>query len=67
MTKRCSRCGKDYQTFSNLSKYCDECRNEIKKENLEAYRFCFGSSGRKEETMMYSPYGSAAYFWECNS
>ena len=67
MTKKCSRCGKDYQTFSNLSKYCDECRNEIKKENLEAYRLCFGSSGRKEEAMMYDPYGSAAYFWECNS
>ena len=37
MTKYCSRCHCEYQTFSNLSKYCDECKDKMRKEEFLKY------------------------------
>jgi len=34
ITKKCCICGKEYHTFSHLSKYCESC-NEILKESTK--------------------------------
>lgn len=68
MVKSCMRCGKEYNTFSNLAKYCDSCKEEIAKENLENFAvetywmrdsgICFSA--------MYDGYESMEDFWESN-
>lgn len=37
MVKECSKCKKIYQTFSHLSKYCDECKDKMRKEEFLKY------------------------------
>ena len=39
MVKKCEMCGKDYHTFSHLSKYCDECKelNYERGKNWKMY------------------------------
>lgn len=69
ITKYCSRCHCEYQTFSNLSKYCDECKEEIASERLEDYKAekYWEEGSWYVEQVMYEPYGGdAEYFWECN-
>ena len=69
MTKYCSRCHCEYQTFSNLSKYCDECKEEIALERLDDYKVekYWEEGSWYVEEVMYEPYGGdAEYFWECN-
>lgn len=68
MTKYCDRCHCEYHTFSNLSKYCDNCKEEINSGRFNSYkseRYWLEGSSYVEE-IMYEPYGSADYFWECN-
>lgn len=69
MIKRCARCGVEYQTFSNLSKYCEPCKEEMAKENFENFKtevywmqgssICFSA--------MYDGYESNEDFWESNN
>ena len=69
MIKSCARCGRDYNTFSHLSKYCEPCKEEIAKENLENFQtemywmkdsnMCFSA--------MYDGYESVEDFWESNN
>ena len=69
MTKYCSRCYCEYHTFSNLSKYCDECKEEINAEKLEDWNAekYWEEGSWYVEHVMYEPYGGdAEYFWECN-
>lgn len=33
MIKKCEMCGHEYHTFSHLSKYCDECKEENREYN----------------------------------
>ena len=33
MAKKCDMCGSVYHTFSNLAKYCDECKESIREYN----------------------------------
>lgn len=64
--KTCERCGEEYHTFSHLAKYCDLCKDEIAKENLEVFKaesywmqgsnMCFSA--------MYDGYESVEDFWE---
>lgn len=66
--KSCKRCNKDYKTFSNLSKYCDDCKEQIKIDNLERYKDerAWYPIALYSEELMYEPYGTSEYFWECN-
>ena len=69
IVKICSRCTREYHTFSHLSKYCDECKEEIAKENFENFQterywmqgssMCFNA--------MYDGYDDMEDFWESNN
>lgn len=70
MVKKCEKCGSDYNTFSHLSRYCDECKEKMKIESAENWRFEkkeWVESKRDQEMfdeLMCSIYGSMEYFWE---
>ena len=67
--KKCDRCGNEYHTFSHLSKYCDSCKEEISKENMEIFKaemywmqgssMCFSA--------MFDGYEGVEDFWESNT
>lgn len=66
----CTRCGEPYQTFSHLSKYCDNCRGQIRKEKYEQwqedkknYRDDMAMSRWVDEILI-DAYGSLEYFWD---
>lgn len=65
ITRICEQCGCEYNTFSHKAKYCDECKKERKLQFLEDRYWMQGNL--VAERMMYDGYGSAEYFWECNS
>lgn len=68
MVKQCERCGNSYNTFSHLSKYCDNCKEEIAKENkanFEAEMYWMRDSDKCLRAM-YDGYESADDFWESN-
>ena len=46
-------------------KYCEECKKERKLQFLEDRYWMNGNL--VAERAMYDGYGSAEYFWECNS
>lgn len=68
MIKQCARCGSEYYTFSHLSKYCEPCKEEIKKENLDNFQaemyWMQGSSICLQA--MYDGYESVDDFLESN-
>ncbi len=39
MIKKCDRCGRTYNTFSHLSKYCDECKEDIREYSKNWKRY----------------------------
>lgn len=59
MVKECEKCGQKYNTFSNLSKYCDECKEELKIGYLEGGNSTGRLSAKAEEE------GFAAYMNSC--
>lgn len=38
IVKKCVICGKNYNTFSHLSKYCDDCKRELKEEETRRWK-----------------------------
>lgn len=69
MIKECCRCSKIYHTFSHLSKYCDECKEEIAKENFENFQtevYWMQGSGMCFNAM-HDGYESMEDFWESNN
>ena len=69
MIKKCSRCEKSYHTFSHLSKYCDGCKEEMAKENLENFKtetYWMQGSGMCFSAM-YAGYDDMEDFWESNN
>lgn len=69
MMKECSKCGRTYHTFSHLSKYCDECKAEMAKENFENFKvetYWMQGSGMCFSAM-YDGYDDMEDFWESNS
>lgn len=68
MIKKCERCGCEYHTFSNLSKYCEECKDEIKKENWENFeneKYWMRDTGMCIAAMC-DGYNNIDDFWESN-
>lgn len=69
IVKKCCRCSNEYHTFSHLSKYCDECKEEITKENFENFQtesYWMRGSGMCFSAM-YDGYECMEDFWESNS
>lgn len=66
--KKCERCGDPYNTFSNLSKYCDRCKEELKQANLENFKaevYWSQGSGVCFQAMC-AGYDDIDDFWESN-
>lgn len=59
MIKECDRCGKEYSTFSHLSKYCDGCKEQMKIDYWEEQNSPGYLSPKAEEA------GFAAYMSGC--
>lgn len=55
ITKFCEYCGFQYDTYSHLSKYCDECSEELKQEETDRY-----FNGDDSMNSFYSACGGAA-------
>lgn len=65
MVKNCVRCGRNYNTFSHLSKYCDECKEEMKEETKDWWR-CWVNEKITPADVMSWGYDSWDDFWESN-
>lgn len=66
---KCVRCGKDYNTFSHLSKYCDKCKEEMSKESRLEFEqekeMCYRNKVTPIDVELWG-YDSWDDFWENN-
>lgn len=65
IVKKCSRCGHDYNTFSNRSKYCDTCKDELREIDRDWWRTWIPSRITPSDVIMWG-YDSWDDFWESN-
>ena len=66
--RKCDRCGDEYRTFSHLSKYCESCKKEMAKENMENFKaevYWSQGSGMCFHAMC-DGYDDVDDFWESN-
>lgn len=69
MEKECARCSKLYTTFSNRSKYCDQCRLDINNGFLASKRHSAHISAQHEEEVFnaymsrFVPGYGSGYYW----
>lgn len=64
MVKKCTRCGHNYNTFSHLSKYCDECKAEMKEKSKDWKKY-WDPPITDRDVIMWG-YDSWDDFWESN-
>lgn len=66
--RNCDRCGAEYNTFSHLSKYCDSCKEEMSKENMENFKveMYWAQGSNIVLHAMYDGYDDFEDFWESN-
>lgn len=65
MIKKCNICGHDYNTFSHLSKYCDECKEAIKESDKDWWK-CWVNEKITTSDVVSWGYDSWDEFWESN-
>lgn len=65
MTKKCIMCGKNYNTFSHLSRYCEDCKEEIKEDSLERWKRWVNEKITSEDVVSWG-YDGWDDFWESN-
>lgn len=65
IVKKCTRCGHDYNTFSNRSKYCDKCKDELQEIDRNWWRTWTPSRITPADIVMWG-YDSWDDFWESN-
>ena len=65
MVKKCDRCGHDYNTFSHLSKYCDKCKEEMKEETKDWWRYWVNEKITASDVVSWG-YDGWDDFWESN-
>lgn len=65
MIKECSKCGKPYNTFSHLARYCEDCKEEIKEESLEQWKRWVNEKITPADVISWG-YDSWDDFWESN-
>lgn len=69
---KCKKCGKDFESFSHLSQYCEACKKEMEDEATAQWknnRRTYISDRKSYDQFcreMTSVYGSMDYYWECN-
>lgn len=62
MVKKCEMCGDSYNTFSHLSKYCDDCKEAIAEYNKN-WKIHWEPPISERDVKMWG-YDSWDYFWE---
>ena len=65
MVRNCERCGRNYNTFSHLAKYCDECKEEMREETKDWWRTWVDEKITPADVMSWG-YNSWDDFWESN-
>lgn len=63
----CNRCHKQFKTFSHLAKYCEECKQEMKKESYEIFKEAkqyYVNDNLVEEDVLMWGYENWNDFWE---
>lgn len=65
MVKKCDRCGHDYNTFSHLSKYCDKCKEEMKEETKDWWKYWVDEKITASDVVSWG-YNNWDDFWESN-
>ena len=65
MIKKCTRCGHEYHTFSHLSKYCDDCKNELQDISRDWWKTWVPESITSADVISWG-YDNWDDFWESN-
>ena len=65
MTNKCKICGKEYNTFSNLSKYCDNCKINLEESTKDWWKTWVNEKITTEDTILWG-YDGLDDFWESN-
>ena len=65
MIKKCAMCGKEYHTFSHLSKYCDKCKDLLAESTKDWWKTWVKEDITPEDVVSWG-YNSWNDFWESN-
>jgi ribosomal protein S27E len=65
MIKKCAMCGKEYHTFSHLSKYCDKCKDLLAESTKDWWKTWVKEDVTPEDVVSWG-YNSWDDFWESN-
>ena len=65
MTKQCKMCGKNYNTFSHLSKYCERCKGILAESTRDWWKTWVNEKITPEDVVSWG-YDSWDDFWESN-
>lgn len=65
ITKKCSICGKSYNTFSHLSKYCESCKNTLREESKDWWKTWVNERINSDDVVSWG-YDGWDDFWESN-
>lgn len=63
MIKKCTMCGKEYHTFSHLSKYCDECKTELNERDKNWWKTWINEKITTDDVISWG-YDGWDDFWE---
>ena len=63
IVKKCERCGSEYNTFSHRSKYCDYCKEEMKEESKDWWKYWVNEKITSADVISWG-YDSWDDFWE---
>ena len=65
MIKKCARCGHEYHTFSHLSKYCEDCKEELEEISKDWWKIWVNEKITTSDIMLWG-YDGWDDFWESN-
>jgi group I intron endonuclease len=65
MIKQCKMCGKNYNTFSHLSKYCERCKEILAESTKDWWKTWVNEKITPEDVVSWG-YDSWDDFWESN-
>lgn len=65
IAKKCVRCGREYHTFSNLSKYCKDCKEEMEEMSKDWWKTWVNEKITSEDVISWG-YDSLDDFCESN-
>ena len=65
MIKKCAMCGKEYHTFSHLSKYCNVCKTYLEESTKDWWKTWVNEKITETDAVSWG-YDSWDDFWESN-